>query len=395
MKKIKLFSFVILVVGSLYWLVNIYSIPSVFTVFFDDVIKNDAIRSELNFSFTHGMEHREQKDWYVHNGEVRIGSIDEEVLNTTLKPYYPYSNLAYPFFYDFSDFTVSNTLDVDFPVELEPAGMGTHWVYGYPKQVNFSLFNEFETDLTLPIENNEIVCAAKIKNNHEVPMNFNDCYGEAYKFWLQNRKEWTNIVFAETENFIYWSLSGTDGFEGTNHLYKCEKGRFDKSVEISSWDNQEKTVVAVTVDNNKIVLICTDRIEEYNQEGKLINSYIFTLLDGLPIAEIKDRELFIKYYNAKDYPTYYNYESNFEIQSIQSVDLDTQSVYDYNLIPIKDIKSNVAVQYKKGRIYLLINEENAIRIEVYEDYEKIYEGMIHYDDNNFVKGMTFSNLRWR
>lgn len=394
MKRIKLFTFVILVVGSLYWLVNMYSIPSEFTVIFDDVIKNETIRSELNFSFTFGMEHREQKDWNVRNGEVRMGSVDEEAFDTTPKPYFPYSNLAYPLSYDFSDFIISDTLDVDFPVELEPAGMGTHWVYAYPKQVNFSLFNEIETDLTLSIENNEIVCPAKIKNNQEIPTDFNNCYGETYKFWLQNREERTNIVFAETENFIYWSLSGTDGFEGTNHLYKCEKGRFDKSIAIVSWDNQEKTVAAVTVDNNKIVLICTDRIEEYDQEGKLINSYIFTLLDGLPIAEIKDHELFIKYYNAKDYPTYYNYESNFEIQAIQSVDLDTQRVYDYNLIPIRDIKSNVAVQYKKGRIYLLINEENAIRIEVYEDYEKVYEGIIRHDET-IVKGMKFTNVMWR
>lgn len=394
MKKIKLFTFVILVFGSLYWLVNMYSIPSVFTVFFDDVIKNDAIRSELNFSFTHGMEHGEQKDWYVRNGEVRIGSIDEEEFDTSLKPYFPYSNLAYPLFYDFSNFIVSDNLDVDFPVELEPTGMGTHWVYAYPKQVNFSLFNEFETDLTLPIENNEIVCVAKIKNNQEVPTDFNDCHGEAYKFWLQNRTERANIVFAETENYIYWSLSGTDGFEGVNHLYKCEKGRFDKSVEISSWDNKEKTVVNVTVDNNKIVLICTDRIEEYDKEGRFINSYIFTLLDGLSIAEMKDDELIIKYYNAKDYPTYYNYSSMFDIQAIQSVDLDTNIVYDYNLIPIRDIKSNVAVQYKKGRIYLLINEENAICIEVYEDFEKVYEGIICHDET-IVKGMKFTNVMWR
>lgn len=394
MKRIKLFTFVILVVGSLYWLVNMYSIPSEFTVIFDDVIQNDTIRSELNFSFTHGMEHKEQKDWNVRNGEVRMGSVDKEGFKATPKPYFPYSNLAYPLSYDFSDFIISDTLDVDFPVELEPAGMGTHWVYAYPKQVNFSLFNEIETDLTLSIENNEIVCPAKIKNNQEIPTDFNNCYGETYKFWLQNREERANIVFAETENNIYWSLSGTDGFEGTNHLYKCEKGRFDKSIAIVSWDNQEKTVAAVTVDNNKIVLICTDRIEEYDQEGKLINSYIFTLLDGLPIAEIKDHELFIKYYNAKDYPTYYNYESNFEIQAIQSVDLDTQRVYDYNLIPIRDIKSNVAVQYKKGRIYLLINEENAIRIEVYEDYEKVYEGIIRHDET-IVKGMKFTNVMWR
>lgn len=394
MKKIKLFTFVILVFGSLYWLVNMYSIPSVFTVIFEDVIKNDAIRSELNFSFTHGMEHGEQKDWHVHNGEVRIGSVDEEEFELTNRPYFPYSNLAYPLFYDFSNFIISDNLDVDFSVELEPAGMGTHWVYAYPKQVNFSLFNEFETDLTLPIENNEIVCVAKIKNDQEIPTDFNNCYGEEYKFWLQNREERTNIVFAETEDFIYWSLSDTDGFEGVNHLYKCEKGRFDKSVEISSWDNQEKTVVNVTVDNNKIVIICTDRIEEYDKEGRFINSYIFTLLDGLPIAEMKDDELIIKYYNAKDYSTYYNYSSMFDIQAIQSVDLDTNIVYDYNLMPIRDIKSNVAVQYKKGRIFLLINEENTIRIEVYEDFEKVYEGIICHDET-IVKGMKFTNVMWR
>lgn len=394
MKKIKLITFVILVFGSLYWLVNMYSIPSEFTVIFDDVIQNETIRSELNFSFTFGMEHREQKDWNVRNGEVRVGSINEEELDTTPKPYFPYSNLAYPLSYDFSDFIISDTLDVDFSVELEPAGMGTHWVYAYPKQVNFSLFNEFETDLTLPIENNEIVCVAKIKNNQEVPTDFNDCRGEAYEFWLQNRSDRTNIVFAETENNIYWSLSGTDGFEGTNHLYKCEKGRFDKSVEISSWDNQDKTVVTVAYENDNIVLICLDQIEEYDKEGRFINGYIFTPHEGLPIAEIKDRELIIKYYNAKDYPTYYNYEDDFEIQAIQSVDLDTQTVYDYNLIPIRDIKSNVAVQYKKGRIYLLINEENAIRIEVYEDYEKIYEGIVRHDET-IVKGMQFTNAMWR
>lgn len=395
MKKIKLFTFVILVFGSLYWLVNMYSIPSVFTVFFDDVIKNDAIRSELNFSFTHGMEHGEQKDWYVRNGEVRIGSIDEEEFDTTLKPYFPYSNLAYPFFYDFSDFNISDSLNVDFSIELEPAGMGTHWVYAYPKKVNFSLFNELETDLTLPIENNEIVCVAKIKNDQEVPVNYNDCHGEVYKFWLQNRIELANIVYAQTENFIYWTLSGTDDFEGTNHLYKCEKGRFDKSVEISSWDNQEKTVVDVAVENDKIILICTDRIEEYDKEGRFINSFIFTPLDGLPIAEMKDDELIIKYYNAKDRPTYYNYRSMFDMQAIQSVDLNTYIVYDYNLMPIRDIKSNVAVQYKKGRIYLLINEENTIRIEVYNDYEKVYEGIIHHDDSRFVKGMNYTNVMWR
>lgn len=394
MKKIKLFIFVILVFGCLYWLVNMYSIPSEFTVIFDDVIPNDTIRSELNFSFSHGMEHREQKDWNVRNGEVRIGSVDEEKLDTTPKPYFPYSNLAYPFFYDFSDFIISGTLDVNFSVELEPAGMGTHWVYAYPKQVNFSLFNEFDTDLMLPIENNEIVCVAKIKNNQEVPTDFNDCHGEAYKFWLQNREERANIVFAETENYIYWSLSGTDGFTGVNHLYKCEKGRFDKSVEISSWDNQEKTVVTVAYENDKIVLICLDRIEEYDKEGRFINSYLFTPHEGLPIVEIKDRELIIKYYNAKDYPTYDNYEGNFEIQSIQSVDLDTNIVYDFNLIPIRDIKSNVAVQYKKGRVYLLINEGNAIRIEVYEDYEKVYEGII-YNNESIVKGMKFTNVMWR
>lgn len=396
MKKIKLFSFVILVVGSLYWLVNIYTIPYTISLVFDDVISNDAIRSTLNFSFYQGVKYRDQNVWRVKFGELKYDEIDDTSSDSrNNEPYFPYSNISNPFSYEFEQFEISDTLTVDFPVELEPAGLGTRWVYAYPKKINTKLFYEFETDLTLPIENNEVVCAAKIKNNQEAPVNFNDCYGDEYMLWLQNRRESAKVVYAETENYIYWSLSGTDGLEGMNHIYVCVKGRFDKSVAISSWDNQEKTVVNVAVKNDKIILICTDRFEEYDKDGQFINSHVFNLLDGLPSAEIKDDELIIKYYNATDPSIYYNNQRYFNAQAVQSIDLGTNIVYDYNLIQLRDMKYKDSVMFKKGRVYLLINEENAIRIEVYEDYEKIYEGMIHYDDNNFVKGMVFSNVRWR
>lgn len=396
MKKIKLFSFVILVVGSLYWLVNIYTIPYTISLVFDDVISNDAIRSTLNFSFYQGVKYRDQNVWRVKFGELKYDEIDDTSSDSrNNEPYFPYSNISNPFSYEFEQFEISDTLTVDFPVELEPAGLGTRWVYAYPKKINTKLFYEFETDLTLPIENNEVVCVANVKEYQEDPANFSDCKSEDKIFWLHSKTESVKIVMTESENYIYWVLSNTEGFEGKNHLYKCEKGRFDESTIISSWDNQEKTVINLVFENDKLYLISTDRVDEYNKAGNLVKSFAYTPLDGKFVAEIKHHELILKYFKEEDFPYNYGPVDDINIQAVQSIDLDKHIVYDYNLIPLRDMKIKDSVMFKKGRVYLLINEENAIRIEVYEDYEKIYEGMIRYDDHNFVKGMVFSNLRWR
>ncbi len=386
MKKLKLCLFVIIVTGSLFYLLNLYSVNPQTDLILKDVLPNDTIRSQLNFSFTQEFADLESNSWQVTAGELSIGKPkDQQEAFNEQNPFYPYSNVLHPYsISDFEDFTTSKTLSVNFRISVAEAAANTERIYVYPKIIKGQLFREIAIDLTVPIPEKQFVCIADIKAGEALPETFEECeVSPEFAGVINTLQGDISISHAAIGQTRYWSLSNTKGMNGENHLYQSPVGRFDQPTILASWDNREKQVLSLVTTPERILLICEDRIDEYDVQGTLINSYAYQAPTDTVISQWTENQLLLSYYNQFD-----------ELQAVQSFDLPTQKLYTYELGAYAKQAWNHFFAYKNGCVYLLKNNADSIQIEVYDGYEKIYEGMIEARTFNY-KGMTFANCEWR
>lgn len=386
MKKLKLCLFVLIVVSGLFYFLNLYSVNPQTNLILKDVLPNDAIRSQLNFSFTQEFANLESTAWQVTAGELKVSKpMNQQEAFYKQNPFYPYSNIVHPYSISgFEDFTTSKVLSVNFKIRLDEAAANTQRIYAYPKIIKGQLFKEIAIDLTVPIPEKQFVCIADIKAGQAIPETFEDCsVSPEFAGVINTLQDDISIIHATINQTRYWSLSKTKGMTGENHLYQSSVGRFDQPTILASWDNREKQVLSLVTTPDRILLICEDRIDEYDVQGTLINSYAYQALTDTVVTQWTENQLLLSYYNQFD-----------ELQTVQSFDLPTQTLYTYELGAYAKENWNNFFAYKNGCVYLLRNNVDSIQIEVYDGYEKIYEGVIEGQTFN-NKGMTFAHCEWR
>ena len=112
------------------------------------------------------------------------------------------------------------------------------------------------------------ICIADIKAGEAIPETFEECkVRPEFAGVINTLQDDISISHATINQTRYWSLSNTKGMTGENHLYQSPVGRFDQPTILASWDNHEKQVLSLVTTSDRILLICEDRIDEYDVQG--------------------------------------------------------------------------------------------------------------------------------